>query len=330
MFTRPPELDDADVARTLTRGWGVDAARLDYVAVGFGSHHWRVSDPDRRWFLNVDDLDARQFDATDTRADAACRLAGALTMARDLREQGLDFVVAPVPTRTGAVLEPIDDRFVAALYEHVDGTSFEWGTESSRAERLAVVDRLVAIHGTSLATGSPADDFALPQRANLEEVLRDPSASWGPGPYTAPARDLVRQHRDAVRRVIDRYDELVRRVTATAPHFTPTHGEPHRGNRMQTADGLALVDWDTALLAPPERDLWALVDEDARVASDYAERSGRTPDPMALALYRLRWDLTEIALYVRDFRAPHSATEDAELAWSSLSGYLDPNRWSDA
>ncbi len=36
-----------------------------------------------------------------------------------------------------------------------------------------------------------------------------------------------------------------------------THGEPHPGNAMLAADGWRLVDWDTALVAPLERDLWA-------------------------------------------------------------------------
>jgi aminoglycoside phosphotransferase (APT) family kinase protein len=35
-----------------------------------------------------------------------------------------------------------------------------------------------------------------------------------------------------------------------------THGEPHPGNVIGTDDGWLLVDWDTAAIAQPERDLW--------------------------------------------------------------------------
>jgi len=36
-------------------------------------------------------------------------------------------------------------------------------------------------------------------------------------------------------------------------------------------------------------------------------------------LYRLRWSLDDIALFVRDFRDPHEQDEDTELAWEGLA-----------
>ncbi|MPZ79263.1 MAG: phosphotransferase [Actinophytocola sp.] len=44
------------------------------------------------------------------------------------------------------------------------------------------------------------------------------------------------------------------------------HGEPHRGNTITTPNGVVLIDWDTTLIAAPERDLWALVGEDPRLS----------------------------------------------------------------
>ena len=109
--------------------------------------------------------------------------------------------------------------------------------------------------------------------------------------------------------------------------MTLTHGEPHPGNTMLTDRGLVVIDWDTALIAPPERDLWSLVAEDASVAPWYEERTGTPLDPEALELYRLAWDLTEVAIYVCDFFAPHELTDDTATAWESRVGYLDPDRW---
>ena len=42
------------------------------------------------------------------------------------------------------------------------------------------------------------------------------------------------------------------------------------------------------------------------------------PMPELLELYRLRWDLTEISLYVALFRAPHTDTADTRTAWNGL------------
>ena len=47
----------------------------------------------------------------------------------------------------------------------------------------------------------------------------------------------------------------------------------------------------------------------------------------ALELYRLSWDLTEIALFTDDFRRPHEADDDTRTAWEGLQRHLDPTRW---
>ncbi len=327
MLTRPDDLDDDTVAAAVAAGWGIAATEIEYVALGFGSHHWRVTSGRDRWFVNVDDLDARRPDASDTRAAAARRLTTALTMARSLRDTGLDFVVAPLPTRDCQLLYPVKDRYVAALYEHVEGETYDWGTPSDRAERLGVLDRIVAIHEARIAGASAVETFVLPQRETLDIALGEPNQPWGPGPYAEQARALARDHRAALTQALARYDRLVEDSANRGSALVPTHGEPHRGNRIKTPDGIVLVDWDTALLAPPERDLWMLIDEEPQIAADYRERTGVAPDDSALALYRLRWDLCEICLFVAGFRAPHGDTEDNRLAWTALSRCLDPSRW---
>jgi thiamine kinase-like enzyme len=109
-----------------------------------------------------------------------------------------------------------------------------------------------------------------------------------------------------------------------------THGEPHRANTINTAEGVVLIDWDTALLAPPERDLWPLIDEEPQIADDYHQRTGIAVDDTAVQLYRLRWDLCEISLYLAQFRAPHQDNHDTRVAWDGLLTHLDPRRWNTA
>ena len=36
-------------------------------------------------------------------------------------------------------------------------------------------------------------------------------------------------------------------------------------------------------------------------------------------MYKMRWSLDDIALAVRDFRAPHERDEDSELTWETLA-----------
>ena len=192
MFTRPDDLSDSDIARALTGGWNLTPDSLDYAAVGFGSHHWRATAAGTRWFVTVDDLEARRREPSESRSDAGARLSAALLTARSLRDAGLAFVVAPTTSRSGAVLQTLDDRYVVALYPHINGETHHFGPYPSHRERLSILDRIAAIHGATplVADAALTDDFLIPGRLELEAVLRNPSNDWGPGPRSDDARHI--------------------------------------------------------------------------------------------------------------------------------------------
>ena len=49
------------------------------------------------------------------------------------------------------------------------------------------------------------------------------------------------------------------------------------------------------------------------------ELTGRPVSGAAMRMYRMRWSLDDIALAVRDFRAPHEQNEDSGLTWEALT-----------
>jgi len=325
VFTQPPELSDDDVARAVSDGWGVAVDALAYAPVGFGSHHWHATAGGERWFVTVDDLEAKRWEAGEPLSGPRDRLASALDMARRLRAGGLAFVVAPIATRAGASTKPLGDRWVVSLYEHVDGGGHPWGAYPDRASRLAVLDLVARTHAAPAAVwaGARRDEMRLPHRAGLDAVLDGDTRPWGPGPFAEPARALVAGHAPAVRAALARHDRLAAAARGRPERMVLTHGEPHRANTMTTPAGPVLIDWETALMAPPERDLWSMAAEDDRIPQDYAARTGVEPDPDALALYRLGWDLTEVAGYADLYRRPHAETEDTAHAWGYFEGYLE-------
>jgi hypothetical protein len=71
---------------------------------------------------------------------------------------------------------------------------------------------------------------------------------------------------------------------------------------------------------------WGLTDaaggDDGRAAGRYAELTGRRVSGAAMDLYRLRWSLDDIALFVCDLRAPHGQNEDTELMWDAITGEI--------
>ena len=332
MLTPPDSLSEGTLTSVLARGWGTGVASMAYQAVGFGSHHWNVADvAGARWFVTVDELETKQRSLDEPLAEAFGRLRASLSAARDLRDCGAAFVVAPVPARDGEPVARLDDRFAVAVYPFVAGQSFTWGEFSTPGQRRGMLDLIVGVHTAPAAARRHAaeDDFTVLHRDELELALGSgPGAAdvAGCGPYARPTARLVAENAAGLRRALARYDALAAVAPSRSSGLVLTHGEPHPGNVMLTASGWVLIDWDTALVAPPERDLWNLDPGDGSVLRRYADATGVTPRPELLELYRIRWDLADIAVTVSRFRRPHPGNEDDEKSWGGLRPLIA--RWA--
>lgn len=330
MYSPPDDLPEAMLAAALRDRWRFAPVSLQYRAVGFGSHHWLASDAaGARVFATVDDLAGKLRTADDTADDAFGRLGRAFATALSLRaDAGLDFVVAPVPASDGQVMARLSGRYSLVVHPYLAGRAVgEYGTFASDGDRTAVLDLLVRLHRAR--TADPlVEDFAVPQLDALPALLREPREAWRDGPYARRAGELLQAHAADLAVLVGTYARLARTVAQRQDRLVITHGEPHPGNTMTTPGGLVLVDWDTVLLAPPERDLWAMADDDTAALDHYTRATGTPIDPEALTLYRLWWDLGEISGYLTLFRAPHGETADTAESWENLQFYLRPaERW---
>jgi spectinomycin phosphotransferase/16S rRNA (guanine(1405)-N(7))-methyltransferase len=217
-----------------------------------------------------------------------------------------------------------DKRFGVALYPFVDGQSYSWGDFSTPAHRCGVLELIVALHSlpTTALRHAMADDFAVPHRDELELTVDHDAFRRESGPYAIRTSRLLVESADKTRQLLDHYDDLVHQNRRQPGRMVLTHGEPHPGNTMLTSTGWMLIDWDTALLAPPERDLWSLDPGDGSILRVYADATGTMPRPLMLELYRVRWDLADIAACVSQFRAPHSDSLDDQKSWEILCSLI--------
>ena len=325
MLNPPADLAEDALTAALAQGWNIDVASLEYRPLGFGSHHWEAVDATgERWFVTVDELEAKRHTSAETLDAGFARLRAALITAQRLRQAGLGFVVAPVPTAGGEPVARVGERFALALYPFVAGQSFGYGAFPSPGHRSVVVDLLARLHTVpTAAVSNPAsdaafEDFSIRYRAELEAPLNGSFHVVERGPYTRRSAELLAANAGPVRELLDRYDRLVQTVHSQALPLVPTHGEPHPGNTLLAADGWLLIDWDTALLAPPERDLWRPALEDESLLAAYTAATGIEPFPPALELYRLRWDIADLAAYAYQFAAPHTDSRNEAASW----GYM--------
>lgn len=318
MRTEPADLDRAELSRLLAREWAFDAASLEYLPVGFGSHHWEASDGQRaRRFVTADRLSS-SWAGTDPES-AFDALERAFRTAAALRDTaGLEFVVGPLGGRSGAFVHRLGD-FAVAVFPFVQGEP---------AEEPALVLRMLGrLHAATKQL--PPDlvrreDFEIPHRDTLLEALGDLDRPWTTGPFAERTRELLRHSTESLTGRLEAYDELADEVRRTSGPWVVTHGEPKSSNVIRDGrDALWLVDWDTVRLAPRERDLWMVLD----ATRPAGRTTSRPPGPatstrVRCALYRTRWDLADIAAFVHLFRRAHEATGDTVESWGYLEGYL--------
>ena len=303
MLNPPEAFSEEDLRALLANTWGMRTAALEYIPVGFGSHHWSVHDAaGERWFVNVDELAAFPL-ATD---DPLRSLRNALSVPRTLVDQGHLLTVAPERTTEGAILAELGAEYAVSVYRHVEGESFAWQPWAAADPALAAeaLDVLTELHRVPRSAWGTAEveHFVIPRREDLDAMLAGRELDPGLGPFATQAQKVISRRAPMISALLAHFDRLAEAARTQQDRFVLTHGEPHLGNFMRSAGRLLLIDWDSALIGPPERDLWNF---------------GRG-DPHLRELYQLRWNLAETAGDLTRFSAPHTDDANARATWLNL------------
>lgn len=308
------------LAALLRDRWGFPVTGLTYEPVGFGDYHWTAEGLDGdRWFITVKDPDEHDHDPGGAAAVAA-DLAATMEAAARLRAAGLEFVVAPLPTLGGTLVEWLAPHYCVTAFPRIDADAGDWGDRYTAEEQTTIIGMLARLHTMPADPGLPVREAAVPWREFLDGVAGGAALDWDTGPYAAAARDLAEGHRPALGRALRRFDELAAELHREAAPLVITHGEPHPGNVLRDGPRRLLIDWDTAGLAWPERDLWSVTQAGTQDSARYEQATGHRPDPRAIEMYALLWALWDIGSFLRRFSGPHEESPDSVTAWEGLIG----------
>jgi spectinomycin phosphotransferase len=325
MQDEPAELPADAVLSHVQQGWGLVADRVRYAPVGAGSYHWVAEAGGRPgWFVKCDVVSA----------DGAFeRLRATFETAAALRADGLEFVVAPVADRSGALLRPILPGWAMSIFPYLEGDPIGDGPWPEAPARTAAAGLVGRLHAAPVPAAAPrwTPEEALVS-GSVAVLVPDLDRPWRSGPYGEPARHRLNDALAAVERLLDHYLQLQKQLDADDTPWVVTHGEPHSANVLETPGGqLLLIDWDSLRLAPREREFRRYLYLDEAGLQAYAAASGtHAVRPWACELFRAEWDLHEIGWYASRLRADHADTPDARHALERLTDYLATERhWPD-
>lgn len=318
-----PGIDDALILARLRDAYGCEASALTFLPIGadVNTAVYRAETADDPLFVKL-----RRGDFN----------AATVTVPKALHDAGVTHVIAPIPNGAGELFTSVADGqlIVFPFVEGRDG----WERVLTAPDWVAFGRALRQFHTAPL----PTDVTAQISRETYDPVWRDKVAAflnaldrWQvDDPVTRGLAALMQERRPLIESLIGHARQLAEHLRDDPLPEIVCHGDIHVGNVLITADGaLYLVDWDTLIRAPKERDLMFLgaglgssdpIGPDAQTALFYAGYGATEVDLSALAYYRCERIVEDIAAYCDQilFTPPHNADRANGLA--QLASQFEP------
>jgi len=241
--------------------------------------------------------------------------------------------MAPLPTVTQCCWTAAHG-FIWMLYPFFDGQDGN-AAGLSPDQWVALGETIRGVHSALL----PTDLAGLVPREAYASRWRDAVRAFDgeadrphDDPASAGLADLWRAERDVILLLVDRAEELGRRLRASALEQVVCHGDLHGWNVLVGADGaLTVVDWDEVILAPKERDLMSVgggLFGDWRPDTEetlFYEGYGRAEvDRVALAYYRYERMVADVAAYADEIWNRRVGAQDREVGLRQLASQFQP------
>ena len=316
-----PMLDRSALMETIHKAYGYPVSMLTFLPEGeVGCHYIAGSDGGRRWFVTLlvgSRLARLQME----------RIDFTLALTRRLFDQSLfRSLVAPHFTRSGDLLGDFHGCPLI-VYDYIDGGNLA-GIQPYPSEILLSLGRLTAqLHGLLPSLGMEVpyiEQFTIPFEADLRSGLAElEKLNTHNRPGQQVLRDLVLPQQMKLLGLLDRLHELGEAARALQPPLVLVHTDLTPGNILRTSSGeLVIVDWEGAMLAPAEHDLFIFAGEGfSTLLAEYIRQLGKPfLHPRLFAYYfyrRILEDLTDFLIQVL-----HENTTDEQdqhdLKWLRL------------
>ena len=230
-----------------------------------------------------------------------------LAVPRFLQDHDVAWVIAPLPATAGTLWTNAGD-YALILYPFVAGVT---GMKHGMSDRqwIDYGALLRQVHGSAvtpeLARMMRRDSFT----PNGADLLRRLDAHIGTRRFADPAEEALaafwQARRADIHLLLNRAEDLGRRLAATEPELVLCHADIHTANvLLDDAGQVWFVDWDETMLAPRERDLMFVVGgishrlvgprEEALFFQGYG---ATTVNALALTYYRYAWAVSDISEY---------------------------------
>ena len=245
---------------------------------------------------------------------------------RYLNDQGITSVVAPVPTRSGALWTRVEE-WTVIVYPFIDGDTSWTGMTNEQWKEVGTIFQ--QIHQVML----PPEVFESLRKETFDpteyvrwvhafETHHLHSRHGGSGSSRALRADW-RAHQSTIHTAVTSLEKLAEVLQSRTLPYVISHADLHAANLLRDRHGhVCVIDWDEVMLAPKERDF--IFVRQPQADAFWEGYGQREIDWMALTYYlweRVVQDVIEDAQNVcfRDDWAEETRADVARLFHEYLS-----------
>jgi spectinomycin phosphotransferase len=290
-----PDVRDADLRACLREQYALHPTAITFLPVGNDVHtavYRVVADDATPYFLKVH---SGPFDVA------------SVAIPHFLHNQGIAPIIPPIATRGGQLWTRMD-AFAVMLFPFIEGVN-GFATSLSRQQWVALGGALKMMHMAvvppSLSAAIPHERYSPYWRDLVRMFQARVESSTFSDPVAAQLAAFLHANRDEIAQIVGRAETLGDALRARSLDQVLCHADIHGGNVLIGTDGaLFIVDWDTLVFAPRERDLMFVgsgifgVWHDRQEEGWFYQGYGQAEvDVMALAYYRYERIVEDIAAY---------------------------------
>lgn len=175
-----------------------------------------------------------------------------------LKSQGVTEIISPIETKSKQGWADFGE-YKIILYPFIKGENgFE--AELSNGHKRVLGATLKAIHSVQLPLELkrqiPQETFSAKFRESMKSFQEKVEEQIYDDPVAARLVEFIKSKRGEIDHLIERAEVLASKLQSKPLEFVLCHADIHGGNMLIGEDGeFYVVDWDTPLLAPKERDL---------------------------------------------------------------------------
>jgi len=181
-----------------------------------------------------------------------------IALPRFLYDQGISQVMAPLPNRAGRLWAKLD-LYKVIVYPFIEGNNAAH-IELSEQQWHIFGAALKAVHETELPVvikeHLPCETFSAQWRENVKKHLENIGSTVSREPVAQKTAAFIEEKRGVILDLVAHAERFARKINSRSPGFVLCHSDIHEANVLVDAGGeLHIVDWDSPILAPKERDL---------------------------------------------------------------------------